>query len=185
MLVTLSLSALAAMAPAQQLSPWKDCGSDWLGCCKLESGKKYPSQPSVKFTDVVEKNYKNESGVVRKGDPFFTIEDIGKALVPETLPNITKRIRGYWKVPVLGTWLKYVDVTKDLCSDGDEALLTNLCPLVPSHGGFDGKVKHGKLGSYVPYGIYKSIESWTSPGPNGPLIGCVDTGEWLYTKPAS
>ena len=144
----------------------------------------FPNATQVKFTDVIEKNWKNESGVVRKGDPFFTIEVVGNALVAHALPNITKRIRGYWKVPVLKKWLKYVDVSKDLCSDADEVLLHNLCPLLPSAGAFAGQVKHGKLGDYVPYGIYKSIESWHSPGPNGDLIGCVDTGEWLYTKPA-
>ena len=63
MLGLFSLYAVSATAsaPAQQLSPWKDCGADWLGCCRLETGKRYPAQPAVKFTDVIEKNYKNNT----------------------------------------------------------------------------------------------------------------------------
>ena len=56
-----------------------------------------------------------------------------------TLANITVRIRGLWKVPVLGDWLKYVDVTRDLCSDPEEAVKEHVCPL-PAGSDFYAKV---------------------------------------------
>lgn len=115
------LPSLLLSLTALQLSPWKDCGNDWLGCCKLEASSAHPARSTVKFTNVIEKNFRNESGVVRKGwvhsvskpgqavlhlrslspllspcvnrDPFFTIEDVGEALTSRTLSNITKRIR--------------------------------------------------------------------------------------------
>ena len=137
--------------------------------------------PVVLFTNITERNYKGDRGVVRKGDPFFTIEKEGKSLASAPLTNITARIRGYWKVPVVGSWLQYVDVKRQLCLDPDEKIKQNLCPELPARSDFYAKVKYGRLGDYVPYGIYKSIESWEAL--DGTQLGCVDTGEWLYTKP--
>ena len=61
--------ASPAAAPEKvSLEPWQTAATTGKAA---ELKGTYPD-PVVKFTQITEKNWKGEHGVVRKGDPFFT-----------------------------------------------------------------------------------------------------------------
>ena len=154
-------------------SKWKDCREDWAGCCKLDA-KYIGAKPLVSFTNVTELNSHGQADVVHTSDPFFTIEIWGQSMATETISNITVQVRGYWQVWSGGPWLRYVNVRKDLCSDGDLIVKKGFCPLTPG-ASVDKKIKHHQLSRFTPAGTYKSIETWWA---GETPIACVDTGEW-------